>query len=130
MAVPKDALGRLIGPGGSSINALQDRTQARIVVLDAGAVHYFAPNAQQAAAVKSSIEALTGTGLQVGPCQFGLLSAPSSWQMHIRLMPQATMVMPTSRPLRTLHNQPCPSLPEVFLSVSLQHDSYHSIALR
>ena len=78
MAVPKDALGRLIGPGGSSINALQDRTQSRIVISDAGAVHYFAPNAQQAAAVKSNIEALTGTGLQVGPCQLELLCALSS----------------------------------------------------
>ena len=65
MAIPKDAVGRLIGPGGSSIHALQDRTGARIVVAGSGAIQFFAPTAQQAAAVKSSIEALTGTGLQV-----------------------------------------------------------------
>ncbi|KAK9840399.1 hypothetical protein WJX74_009220 [Apatococcus lobatus] len=66
VAIPKDAIGRLIGPGGSSINALQDRFQARVVVSDMGTVHFYAPNPQQAAAVKSSIEVLTGTGLQEG----------------------------------------------------------------
>ena len=68
LAIPKDAIGRLIGPGGTYVNALQDRTRARIVISDAGAVQFYAPDAQQAAAVKSSIEALTGTGLQVYIC--------------------------------------------------------------
>lgn len=75
LGIPKDAIGRLIGPGGTSINALQDRTRARIVVSDAGAVQFFAPDLQQAAAVKSSVEALTGTGLQVQLCPANLLTS-------------------------------------------------------
>ncbi len=59
-------MGRFIGPGGSAIHALQDRTNARIGVVDNGEVHYYAPSAEQAAAVKAAIEAATGTGLQVG----------------------------------------------------------------
>ena len=65
LTIPKEAVGRLIGPGGSSIHALQDRHDARIVVTDNGVVHTFTTSNPQSIALKSAIEALTGMGLQV-----------------------------------------------------------------
>ena len=65
VTIPKDAVRRFIGPGGSTIHGLQDRTGARIGVSDNGEVQFYAPSPEQASAVKSAIEAATGTGLQV-----------------------------------------------------------------
>eukprot|EP00884_Botryococcus_braunii_P010108 jgi/Botrbrau1/19099/Bobra.0077s0013.1 len=62
----RQLLGRLIGPGGSNIKALERSTGAKLVVKDEGAVLYYASTPAQAAAVEAALDSFTGFSIQEG----------------------------------------------------------------
>jgi polyribonucleotide nucleotidyltransferase len=66
LEVERDQLGRLIGPGGSTVRDLEKRSGAKLTVQDTGVVAIFAPDKASYATAVHMIEALVGGGAKVG----------------------------------------------------------------
>ena len=64
MDVGKDNMKRVIGPGGSTIKALEAGTRAKLVVAEGGIVHIYAPSAERFSAVKAQIQGMTGASIE------------------------------------------------------------------
>lgn len=63
--VAKDHISRVIGPNGSVIRGIEDKTGAKVSIQDDGTLHYFAPSAQQARDVERAVGSITGTDVKV-----------------------------------------------------------------
>lgn len=64
--VERDQVGRVIGPGGTTVRDIERRTGAKLTVQDTGAVAVFGTDKASHDAAVAAIEALAGTGAKVG----------------------------------------------------------------
>eukprot|EP00898_Chlorokybus_atmophyticus_P008169 jgi/Chlat1/8353/Chrsp80S07895 len=66
ISIDKEFLGRIIGPSGSNIKAMEAAYGAKLTVSEDGTVSIFAPSAELYASVKKRVEEVAGKELEVG----------------------------------------------------------------
>jgi len=84
--IDPEKIGKLIGPGGKNIRALQERTGAQIDVEEDGTVFIATPDAAKGAQAKAEVEAL-GAEIKVGSVYEGKVVAIKEFGAFIELVP-------------------------------------------
>ncbi|MBM4111822.1 MAG: polyribonucleotide nucleotidyltransferase [Phycisphaerae bacterium] len=84
--IDPEKIGKLIGPGGKTIRALQERTGAQIDVEEDGTVFIATPDAAKGAQAKAEVEAL-GAEIKVGSVFEGKVVAIKEFGAFIELVP-------------------------------------------
>lgn len=84
--IDPEKIGKLIGPGGKTIRALQERTGAQIDVEEDGTVFIATPDAARGAQAKAEVEAL-GAEIKVGSVFEGKVVAIKEFGAFIELVP-------------------------------------------
>ncbi|MBX3355361.1 MAG: polyribonucleotide nucleotidyltransferase [Phycisphaeraceae bacterium] len=84
--IDPEKIGKLIGPGGKTIRALQERTGAQIDVEEDGTVFIATPDAAKGAQAKAEVEAL-GAEIKVGSIFEGKVVAVKEFGAFIELVP-------------------------------------------
>jgi len=90
LPVPRDQLGRLIGPGGSTVKDIERRTGCKLTVQDkeaASRVAVFAPDAASLAAAVAAIELAIGGGAKVGATYKGRVVSLREFGAFVELQP-------------------------------------------
>ena len=86
LTIDPDKIGKLIGPGGKTIRALQDKYGVDIDVDDDGTVIVASPNAEGVAACKAEIEALCEE-VKVGTIYEGKVVSTKDFGAFVELIP-------------------------------------------
>jgi polyribonucleotide nucleotidyltransferase len=86
MTIPQDKIGKLIGPGGSTINELQEDYDCTIEVDDDGTVHLSGEDTEKMEEVTEYIRGLT-EGLQVGNIYQGTVTEVRDFGAIVELLP-------------------------------------------
>ncbi|MFG0329654.1 MAG: polyribonucleotide nucleotidyltransferase [Phycisphaerales bacterium] len=86
LKIDPDKIGKLIGPSGKTIRALQDRTGAAIDVEDDGTVYVSTADRQAAEDAKAEIEALTAE-VKVGTMYTGKVVAVKDFGCFVEIAP-------------------------------------------
>ncbi len=86
LRISPDNIGKLIGPGGKTIRAIQERTGATIDVEDDGTVIIATANAEAAAQAKAEVEALTAE-VKVGTVYTGKVVAVKDFGCFVEIAP-------------------------------------------
>ncbi len=84
--IDPEKIGKLIGPGGKTIRALQERTGAQIDVEEDGTVFIATPDAARGAQAKAEVEAL-GAEIKIGSIFEGKVVAIKEFGAFIELVP-------------------------------------------
>jgi len=84
--IDPEKIGKLIGPGGKTIRALQERTGAQIDVEEDGTVFIATPDAAKGAQAKAEVEAL-GAEIKIGSIFEGKVVAIKEFGAFIELVP-------------------------------------------
>lgn len=84
--IDPEKIGKLIGPGGKTIRALQERTGAQIDVEEDGTVFIATPDAAKGAQAKAEVEAL-GAEIKIGSIFEGKVVAVKEFGAFIELVP-------------------------------------------
>jgi polyribonucleotide nucleotidyltransferase len=84
--IKKDAIGKLIGPGGKVIRALQEQYATTIAVEDDGSVVLFSVDAEKLAACKAAIEGMLGEA-ELGKVYEGKVVSIKEFGAFVELAP-------------------------------------------
>ncbi len=84
--IDPDKIGKLIGPGGKTINRIQDETGANIDIEDDGTVFIAAVEAESANAAKEAVEALTAD-VEVGRIYTGQVVSVRDFGAFVEIFP-------------------------------------------
>ncbi len=86
LRISPDNIGKLIGPGGKTIRAIQERTGASIDVEDDGTVTIATANGEAAAQAKAEVEALTAE-VKVGTVYTGKVVSVKDFGCFVEIAP-------------------------------------------
>jgi len=88
LPVPREAMGRIIGPQGSTVKELERRTGCRLTVQDKeGRVAIFAPDAASLEAGLAAVEAAAGGGVKAGVAYAGRVVKLVDFGAFVELQP-------------------------------------------
>lgn len=83
--IPRELMGRLIGPSGVTIRKLEEDLGVKLGVQN-GTVHIYAPNSSQFEVTEVAIKDACGLSIQVGFCVGGFMLVGSlSYKVHKHL---------------------------------------------
>lgn len=86
MKIKPDKIGALIGPGGSNIRGITDKTGAQIDIDDDGTVHIFAVNAEALEEAKNAVERVSAE-VEIGKIYRGEVKTIKEFGAFIEILP-------------------------------------------
>jgi len=86
LKIETDKIGKVIGPGGKTINRIQDETGATIEIEDDGTIFISSTDSQAAQAAKEAIEALTAE-VEVGKIYEGKVVSIRDFGAFVEILP-------------------------------------------
>jgi len=94
--ISPDKIGKLIGPGGKVIRAIQESTGAKIDIDDDGTVYVAAPDGKASARAISQIEALTEEAT-IGKIYTGKVVRTATFGAFVEILPGTDGLIPISQ---------------------------------
>jgi polyribonucleotide nucleotidyltransferase len=94
--IDPEKIGKIIGPGGKMIRAIQDETGAKIDIDDNGTVYIAAANHEASAQAKARIEAITEEA-EIGKIYTGKVVRIADFGAFVEILPDVDGLVPISQ---------------------------------